>query len=403
MRNRKNRRRRQTGCVSVLLTIFFILCGVLAIVWGRKTGKLTGAFLETAKEIPYQSDTDHSNSETEKYYYELLNEEEQKVYREIWNGVDANEEEIYVHASDADLVNRLFQYMLKDHPEIFWCDGAATATSYSGGEAYTVLKPEYQHDASEREQMETEVDVSVNECLAGISQDASDYEKILYVYEYLINQVDYDMDAADNQNIYSVFAGKKSVCAGYSKATQYLLEKLGVFCTYVTGTTKDGQAHAWNLVKCEGDYYYVDTTWGDPLFLAAEGEQVTDEEKITYDYMCCDDTELFKSHIPDADVTLPACANMEWNYYVVNGMYHTEYNSEEILQQMNDMISQKSNPVVIKFADAELYEAAHDDIFSNLIPRAAKNLADWYGISEVKYQYLDEENLDKITIYWQYE
>lgn len=386
-----------------MLAILVILCGVLAVVWGLKNGKFNGSFLETAKEIPYQSDTDRSESETEKYYYGLLNEDEQKVYREIWNGVDANEEEIYVHASDADQGNRLFQDVIKDHPEAFWCDGTATATSYSGGESYTVLKPEYQHDKTEREQMEQEIDAAVNECLSGISQDASDYEKILYVYEYLINQVDYDMDAADNQNIYSVFAGKKSVCAGYSKATQYLLEKLGVFCTYVTGTTTDGQAHAWNLVKCEGDYYYVDTTWGDPLFLAAEGEQVTAEEKITYDYMCCDDTELFKSHIPDADVTLPACTSMDWNYYVVNGMYHTEYNSEEVLQQMNDVISKKSNPVVIKFADSGLYESAHDDIFSNLIPRAAKNLADWYGISEVKYQYLDETDLDKITIYWRYE
>ena len=399
----KNRRRRKSGCVSVLLTILFILCGMFAVAWGLKTGKLTGGFLGTEKEIPYQSDADQTESEVEKYYYSVLSEEKQQVYREIWNGVDANEEEIYVHASDADLVNRLFQYVIKDHPEAFWCDGTATATSYSGREDYTVLKPEYQHRVAERKQMENEIDASVRECLAGISQDASDYEKILYVYEYLINQVDYNMDASDNQNIYSVFAGKKSVCAGYSKATQYLLEKLGVFCTYVTGTTKDGQAHAWNLVKCEGDYYYVDTTWGDPMFLAAEGEQVTDEEKITYDYMCCDDTELRKSHIPDMDVTLPECTCMTWNYYVVNGMYHTEYDGEEILQQMNDVISKKSNPVVIKFANSELYETAHDDIFSNIIPRAAKNLADWYGISEVKYQYLDEADLDKITVYWRYE
>ena len=69
----------------------------------------------------------------------------------------------------------------------------------------------------------------------------TDYQKILYVYEYIVNTVDYDLEAADNQNIYSVFVNRRSVCAGYSKATQYLLERLGVFCTYVTGTTLDGQ------------------------------------------------------------------------------------------------------------------------------------------------------------------
>ena len=46
---------------------------------------------------------------------------------------------------------------------------------------------------------------------------------------------DYDDAAEDNQNICSVFIGKKSVCAGYSKAMQYLMEKQGLFCTYVTG------------------------------------------------------------------------------------------------------------------------------------------------------------------------
>ena len=74
---------------------------------------------------------------------------------------------------------------------------------------------------------------------------------------------------------------RQSVCAGYSKATQYLLEQLGVFCTYVTGKTTEGGNHAWNLVKCNGDYYYVDTTWGDPVFQQEEGEEISrDADKI---------------------------------------------------------------------------------------------------------------------------
>ena len=89
--------------------------------------------------------------------------------------------------------------------------------------------------------------MEVSECLSGISENASDYEKILYDYEYIVNQVDYDDAAEDNQNICSVFIGKKSVCAGYSKAMQYLMEKQGLFCTYVTGEVtesfSDGDGH----------------------------------------------------------------------------------------------------------------------------------------------------------------
>ena len=87
----------------------------------------------------------------------------------------------------------------------------------------------------------------------------------------------------------------------------------------------------------------------------------------------------------------------------MNGMYYDSYDGEIILQKMNDIISSKGNPVVLKFKDSGVYGQAHDDIFQNIIHKAAQNLASWYGLTEVKYQYMDEPELNKITIYWQYE
>ena len=94
---------------------------------------------------------------------------------------------------------------------------------------------------------------------------------------------------------------------------------------------------------------------------------------------------------------------MAENYYVVNGMYYESYDSKGALQKMNEVISSKSNPVVFKFADNRLYSQAHDSILQDVVRRAAQNLADWYGLQEVKYQYMDEPELNKITIFWQYE
>jgi hypothetical protein len=94
---------------------------------------------------------------------------------------------------------------------------------------------------------------------------------------------------------------------------------------------------------------------------------------------------------------------MEWNYYVVNGMYYMDYDADEILQKMNAVIASGDNPFVVKFANNALYEEAYDDIFDRLIPAAAQNLADQYGLSKVKYQYIDDSDLNKIMIYWQYQ
>ncbi|MCI9215837.1 transglutaminase domain-containing protein [Lachnospiraceae bacterium 42-17] len=401
------RKNRSGGCLAVILGILTISLGILiAVLFLSQYEKLGKETQENVKgeEIPYQQIEDIPKEELERYYFGQLTEGEQMAYLEILQGIRENKEEIYVHSKDAMKTNLLFQNVLRDYPGIFWCDGSTTATAYSGDESYTVLKPGYLYDMTEREIRQEEIDAQVLTCLEGIDTGASDYEKILYVYEYIVNTVDYELEAEDNQNIYSVFVNKRSVCAGYSKAMQYLLDKLGVFCTYVTGKTEGGQSHAWNLVICEGDYYYVDVTWGDPVFMEQEGKEAGQAEKdyIGYDYMCCDDEELFRTHIPDEETILPACTSKEWNYYVVNGMYYEHYDNEETLKVMNDVISAGGSSVTFKYADEEVYAQARQDIFSDVLHRAAQNLAQWYGLSQVRYSYIDDEKLNKIIIYWEY-
>ncbi|MEZ3437109.1 MAG: hypothetical protein K1W34_21385 [Lachnospiraceae bacterium] len=401
------RKNRSGGCLTVILGFLTICLGILvAVLFLSQYEKLGGEIEERAvqEEIPYQQIEDIPEEELERYYFGQLSEGEQMAYLEILQGIRESREKIYVHSEDAMRTNELFQYVLRDYPGIFWCDGSTTATAYTGDESYTVLKPGYLYDMTERETRQAEIDTEVTSCLAGIDMAASDYEKILYVYEYIVRTVDYDQQAEDNQNIYSVFVNKRSVCAGYSKAMQYLLDKLGVFCTYVTGQTEGGQSHAWNLVICEGEYYYVDVTWGDPVFMEHEGEETgqAGQDYIGYDYMCCDEEELLRTHIPDEDAVLPPCTSKEWNYYVVNGMYYEYYDSEETLKAMNDVISAGGNPVTLKYADQELYEQARQDIFSDVLHRAAQNLAQWYGLSQVRYSYIDDEKLNKIVIYWEY-
>ncbi len=408
------KRRKKKPIILILMCIF-----LLGIVAAERTGyiDLKQFISNKQEEIPYQKISVTAEERTEKYYYQQLPEEQKQVYQEILEGVRNHTEEIYVHDSDADETNQIFQKLMQDQPDIFWCDGTATATTHKGTESYTVLKPKYFYTEEESQTMQTEITQAAEKWLADLDADADDYHKIFYVYEKIVDEVDYDESAPDNQNIYSVFVNQKSVCAGYSKATQYLLEKLGIFCTYVTGKTTEGVSHAWNLVKCNGDYYYVDTTWGDPVFQQEEGEdtsrnadqnaeQDTDtsgnKANISYDYMCCDDTQLFQTHILDTGTQMPECSKMNCNYYVVNEMYYTQYDAEKALEAMNQTIWAKESSTTFKFPDTAAYQQAHDDIFQKELAKAAQNLADYYGLSQVKYQYIDDPRLHKIVIFWQY-
>lgn len=352
-------------------------------------------------------------SGTEKYYFQQLDEREREVYGKIRDGLLAFQEEIELEDASTEEIDRLYGLVMKDYPEIFWCDGAGSVVTSSASFGLSgrsaALRPEYNCSEEEKEERRSRIEAEADQCLSGIDSQAGDYDKILYVYEYVIGGVEYDLSAPDNQNIYSVFVGRRSVCAGYAKAVQYLLERLGVFCTYVSGTavSRSGEGgHAWNLVRCEGQFCYVDATWGDPVYLQEgreEDQEAQESPEIAYDYLCCDDTQLFRTHTPDSDQELPACSTMAYNYYVVNGMYYETYDPETILQAMNRSIAAGEGMTVLKFSGPEVYREAREEVLTDLADRAARNLAHLYGIGTVRYSYRDDDSLDKITMYWDYE
>ena len=61
----------------------------------------------------------------------------------------------------------------------------------------------------------------------------------------------------------------KSVCQGYAKAFEYFMDVLGIECELISGTANNGNGtwagHAWNKVKIDGKWLYIDVTWDDPI------------------------------------------------------------------------------------------------------------------------------------------
>ncbi len=216
----------------------------------------------------------------EAYHFagDSLSEAEQIWYRDMeqilggyGTDVELSPEGLAAGLGEADM-DKIFQCVMCDHPELFYVDGYSY-TKYMRGEQITAItfSGTYNGDLESVVEREQEIRAAADGILAGIEAGADDYKKIKYVYEALISNTDYDIGVSDHQNIYSVFVHHLSVCQGYAKATQYLLNRLGVECTLVQGTVQTGEGHAWNLVKVDGEYYYVDTTWGDVSYRIEDG------------------------------------------------------------------------------------------------------------------------------------
>lgn len=311
------------------------------------------------EQILTQPDEELRAAQQDCYAFLQLAEEEQKIYLEILEALIHFRENVKLSSCDKELISRVFQCVLNDHPEIFYVEGY-TYTEYTLG---SLLKKitftgSYSYSQEEVSEKQEQIESYVNLCLAGVPEDADEYEKVKYIYEYLIRHTDYDASAQDSQNICSVFLERKSVCQGYAKATQYLLNRAGVFSTLVLGRVVGGEGHAWNLVRIDGAYYYVDTTWGDASYQAVGGSVYPIEKipTINYDYLCVTTEQMESTHTLDNVVDMPLCDSMEANFYVREGVYFTAWDEEKIRQVFQDSYERGDTYVTLKCAGPDVYQ-----------------------------------------------
>lgn len=346
---------------------------------------------------------------TEKFFYNQLDEFQRVIYRALRDGVIRGDVEIEIDTFDATEVNDIYRLVMFDHPEFFWITGSGMSTirEWSDGRVYTIFEPVYGHVGVIREAMQAEIDEAVDAFISSVDQNSSEYEKVRKVYEHLNLTTSYNLDAPDHQNIYSVFVYGESVCAGISKAAQLLLNRLGIFATYVIGeayvpgTSTQPVGHAWNLVRVDGLYYYLDVTWGSPGFL--EGSMLADRIEIVYDYLLLNESLLFRTHTLDENILMPPATSLQHNFFVMNDMFYSEADTERALEAMNTSILNEEAWVAFKFSTPELYQGMRSVILDDLVLVAASNLAKRHGLESVSYYIREKENLNMLTIYWVYQ
>lgn len=293
-----------------------------------------------------------------RYDFEALPAEAQDAYVEIYATLVNSETDVLLSTRDPELVAEAFACVLDDHPEIFYVDGYALTRHTLGGEISKLnFSGSYVYNPAEIAARQKEIDAYVKKALSAAPVTIDEYEKVKYVYEYLIEHTEYEPEAEDGQNICSVFRQGKSVCQGYAKATQYLLGRLGVNSTLVKGTVKGGTGHAWNLVRINGEYYYVDTTWGDASYETRESSSGYEGRlpSINYDYLCIPTGQLVKTHAIDNQVPMPECTSMNANYYVREGAYFLTVEEEKLRTLFARSAERADGFIALKGADEEVY------------------------------------------------
>lgn len=329
-----------------------------------------------------------SSISADKYAYAQLDEQTRVVYDEVLDAILKHTELIGVDTTNKDVLNLAYEAVLADYGGLFWVEGY-TYTEYTRSDEVVGLEfaPKYTMTAEEQQNTQGKIDQAATIFLSGISQESSDYEKARYVYDKLIDEVEYDAKATENQNIISALLYKKTVCRGYACATQYLLNMLGIESVIVTGTA-NGEAHAWNMVKLDGEYYYLDTTWGNSTYLTESSEQ---QKFINYTYFAVTTEELLTTHEIDFDIALPECTATQDNYYVMEDRYYTQWNPYEVGDAFESASQEGSSYISVKFASDDLYQEAKKYFITD------RHLA-YYFSGDENIFYIEDEEQRVITV-----
>lgn len=293
------------------------------------------------------------------YYFNLLSEDERKVYNVMYEAFSNVESGNVMPTMDEDAMNKIAGYIRMDHPEFFYVESMGYTHYTKGGIVQkTALSAKYSDSKTAISIDRDNMDKVVDQIIATIPAGADDYTKVKTVYEWIVNNTDYVKGAKDNQNMKSVFLYHQSVCAGYAKALQYVLNKVGIPTIYVDGTSLiSGEGHAWNICFVDGEYYYVDVTWGDASYTAngySGGEN--SKSKINYDYLLVTTDEIQRTHAMSNDLILPPCNATANNYYIREGLYLTGYDRDTIASLFNRAYEQGQSSVSFKCANLEIYD-----------------------------------------------
>lgn len=293
------------------------------------------------------------------YAFSTLQVTEQNLYVEMLYALTNYAGEMEVSTVETGEIDKIFQCVMLDHPEIFYVDGYSF-NKYTLGERVEKITfaGTYIYSREEKAARERLIEEKIGQIIREIPDRASDYDKVKFVYEWIIGNTEYDREALDNQNICSVFLQGRSVCQGYAKAAQILLQRLGIPASLVTGTVENGEGHAWNLVSVDNAWYYLDTTWGDASYLFQNGEQAMSQKmpEINYDYLCVTSKELLRTHSFSGLIPLPDCQAMEANYYVREGAWFKEMNWEQLKTLVDRYNQEGRETLTLKCANEEIYQ-----------------------------------------------
>lgn len=168
--------------------------------------------------------------------------------------------------------------------------------------SFKTLKEEYSAEESVLKEIQNTTSSITQNC-------SNDYEKAVAINTWITDNIYYDNQGLkeNNRDIYSgtkTFSKKRGVCDGYAKLAVLMFGYADIPCEYVLGIastssdlTGNKGYHAWNAVKIDGNWSFLDTTWNTNAQINSDGKVAFDNWAFRrHDYFLVTSEHISKDH-----------------------------------------------------------------------------------------------------------
>ena len=296
--------------------------------------------------------------------YKLLSTSEQIYYKEIVGLIESYKTEWIFSKASYEPIRDAFFAVLDDHPEYFWLSSGCSGEEITYGSEVTIkLRPKYEVEVSRIRPMRDRFDDLTDQLVRTAKRRSSNlYEQILFLHDYIVENTDYQHDQ-HCYDAYGCLVLHHSVCAGYAAAFQVLMQKLGVECGRVSGSSSSKRtgevSHAWNYIRLSDGYYFIDVTWDDPIMDNPSGS-----DNLSHDFFCLDLKELQLTHRISPDQFVPRDYGSKFNYYRYRGWYLDRY-SFSAVRPLAEAQLRSSDSFCIKFGSRYAEAEAERDLLGS--------------------------------------
>lgn len=310
---------------------------------------------------------------TERYDYSLkntLNEEQTDLYNRLVVLLEDYTTFFDLENVSPEDFKKAYYAVLYDHPEFFWiCQNYTYTTRTSDGYSELHVEPLlFSDDIEEIKQAAQAVENAARIIAQEAAAQEDIYRTVKYVHDRLIDMTKYDTAAMElisegghdafipASTAYGCLVSKKAVCSGYSAAFQLIMNKLDIPCGRINGKrSTEAGAHQWNYVCLDGEYYFIDLTWDDPV-------RDDGSDSRTYEYFLISEDDLAYTHTTDHDLPVPVCSGTRYNYYIYNGLYYDYYDFNSIKAAAD--LFRAENAFTVKFSSPDILQTAVDELIS---------------------------------------